>query len=101
MSKHLVLSAKVYDFKNKEGQRVCGAKIAYLNKRPNRDAKGFTPFIVNITEKDLFDKFIEIPGIYDMDFEQVTGKNNKPELILSDVDFIAPIDISEIIKSAC
>ncbi|KOA74566.1 hypothetical protein ADU78_10385 [Clostridium botulinum] len=101
MSKHLVLSLKPYDFTNKEGQRILGVKVAYINKKPNKDAKGFTPFIVNVSDEELFSKFIEVPAIYEMDFEQVTGKNNKPEIVLTDVDFIAPVDIAEIIKSAC
>lgn len=96
MSKQLVLSIKPYEFENKSGSVVSGAKVSYINKRPSsRDGEtGNPPLIVNISDKNLISNFKEVPGIYDMDFEQVTGKNNKPELIISDLEFIAPVNLS-------
>ena len=93
MSKYIVLSKKPYDFNNDKNERVAGAKVAYLNKKPSaRDGEqGHPPMIVSVSE-EMATKLIEVPAIYDMDFEQVTGKNNKPELILTDLQFVSPID---------
>ena len=98
MSKHLVLSVKPYDFENKQGNRVLGAKVTYINKKPSsRDKElGFPPLIVNVSDIDILNKIVEVPGVYNMDFEQVTGKNNKPEILLSDVEFISPVELEQL-----
>lgn len=96
MSKHLVLSVKSYDFENKNGERITGAKVSYVNKKAStRDQEyGHPPMIVSVSNVELVQQFREIPGIYEMDFEQVTGKNNKPEIILSDVELVEPMALS-------
>ena len=96
MSKKLILSKKTYDFVNTEGERIQGLKLAYLNESPSKreNEEGFTPMILNISNKELLKSLEEIPGIYEMDFDQVTGKNNKPELLLSEIKFLAPAEIT-------
>lgn len=97
MSKHLVLSVKPYDFTNKNEERIIGAKISYINKKPSsRDGEqGYPPLLVSLNDLALVDKFQEVPGVYDMEFEQVTGKNNKPEIILTDVELFEPVDLGQ------
>lgn len=98
MSKHLVLSINSYDFENRKGERVQGAKVAYINKKPSSREKeiGFPPLLVNVSNPELVSNFEEVPAIYEMDFEQVTGKNNKPEIILANAELISPVDLQEL-----
>lgn len=95
MSKHLVLSVKTYDFKNDGGEQITGAKVSYINKKasPREEEVGHPPMIVSINDMKLVQQFREVPGIYEMDFEQITGKNNKPEISLFDVEFVEPFDL--------
>jgi len=95
MSKYLILSANNFDFENNKGERVKGTKIAYINKKPSKKegVKGYPPLIVNISDKDIIDKLVEVPGVYEIDFEQVTGKNNKPELMITDLEFISMLEM--------
>lgn len=94
MSKHLILSVKPYDFLNKDGERISGAKVAYINKKPSsRETEiGHPPMIVSINS-EMAAKLTEVPGIYDMEFEQVTGKNNKPEIVLSDLELLQSVEL--------
>lgn len=96
MSKYIVLSVKPYDFENDKGEHIEGAKISYINRNPSvREGElGYPPLIVSVTNKNLLKQLGEAPAVYDMDFEQVTGKNNKPELLLTSLDFVSPVDFS-------
>lgn len=96
MSKHLILSKKGYDFVNTEGERIQGLKLSYINENPSKreNEEGFTPMILNVNDKSIVKSLKEVPGIYEMTFDQVTGKNNKPEIVLSDVTFLSETDLS-------
>lgn len=96
MSKYMVLSVKPYDFQNDKGERIQGARVSYLNKKPSvRDNElGFPPLQVSITNQNLLNELKQVPAIYDMEFEQVTGRNNKPELMLSEIEMVSPVDFS-------
>lgn len=93
--KYLVLSAKKFDFESKQGERIQGVKIAYVGKKSTvRDNEfGNPPLIVNCSI-DAIDKEVlnNLPSICDLEFEQVTGKNNKPELVLTNVNLIESVD---------
>lgn len=95
MAKYLVLSAKPYDFENDKGDRIQGVKLSYVSKRPSsrEGEKGHPPMIASVTNMDLANKIDIVPAIYDLEFEQVPGKNNKPELLLVDVSFLDSIDL--------
>lgn len=94
MSKHLVLSVKPYDFENRQGDRIRGAKVAYINHKPSvrENEFGFPPLLVNVSDKSIVEQLKDAPGVYDLEFEQVTGKNNKPEIILTEASLIKPVD---------
>lgn len=96
MSKYIVLSFKPYDFQNEQGDRVQGAKVSYLNRKPSvREGEfGYPPLIVNITNPEIIKSIKEVPAIYEMEFEQITGKNNKPELMLTSLEHETPVDFS-------
>lgn len=99
MSKHLVLSAKPYDFENKRGDRVKGIKVSYLNSKPStrENEIGHAPMIVNIGDLSLMSKLDgNVPGVFDLEFEQITGQGNKPELMLVGLEAIAPVDLTSL-----
>jgi hypothetical protein len=97
MAKYLVLSVKSYDFENDKKERVVGAKISYLNRKPSKKENecGYPPLIVSINDKEVLEQLKEAPAIYELEFEQTTGKNNKPEILLTEVEYVAPVDFSE------
>ena len=97
MSKHLVLSMKHYDFNNDKNERIFGAKLFYINKKiSSRDSEeGHAPLMVSLNNPVLIEKIKnKLPAICEMEFEQVTGKNNKPEIVLIDVEYISAADLS-------
>jgi len=100
MAKYLVLSVKSYDFENDRKERIVGAKISYLNRNPSKKENeyGYPPLIVSISDKDVLGQLTKAPAIYDLEFEQTTGKNNKPEIILTEVAYISPVDFSVLFK---
>lgn len=94
--KYLVLSAKTYDFETKVGERIQGAKIAYIGKKSSsrENEYGNPPLIVNCSIDAIPEEVLNsLPSICDLEFEQVTGKNNKPELILTNVSYLESIDL--------
>lgn len=102
MSKYLVLSAKPYDFEDSNGRKVSGVRISYVNKKPSsRDGEyGNPPLITKCSLDAIIGVNLEqCPAVFDMEFEQVVGKNNKPELLLTDLEYIAPVDLSVFFKN--
>lgn len=97
MSKYLLLSSKPYDFENSKGEKIQGVKIAYINKKASarENEFGFPPLLTTCSFDMVKGKRLEeAPAIFDMEFEQVTGKNNRPELHLIDLEYVAPVDFS-------
>lgn len=93
--KCLVLSAKPYSFESKDGRKIEGCKVSYINKKPKEH--GHDPLIVNINNSDSIELIKgNVPGLFDLEFEQVVGKNNKPEIVLSDLEPISPIDLTSL-----
>jgi len=95
--KYIVLSAKPYDFTNSNGENISGIKIAYINRKASvREGEyGNPPMITTCSLDTVRGKKLDLaPAVFDMEFEQVTGKNNKPELLLTDLEYIAPVDFS-------
>lgn len=97
--KYIILSAKPYSFKNKNDEDVKGVTISYLNNKPsNRDDEfGYPPFIVNTSSlNDVDFSKLKFPGVYNIDFEQVTGKDHKPTLVLNNIEFIKALDFNSL-----
>lgn len=94
MSKKIILAKQDYDFEDKEGKRIKGCKITYLGKKPSPldNIQGYTPIIANVN--DEISKAIEVvPAVYDIEFEQVAGKNSKAVTFVSDIEFEKEVDI--------
>jgi hypothetical protein len=98
MSKYLILSAKPYDFiDNASGKQVSGVKIAYLNKKASsREGEyGYPPLLTTCSLELVKGKRLEeAPAVFELEFEQVTGAKNKAELLLTELEYIAPVDFS-------
>ena len=97
MSKYIVLSAKPYDFENSKGEKISGVRIAYVNRKSStREGEYGNPPLITTCSLDAIKgkRLEEAPAVFDLEFEQVTGKNNKPELLLTELDYIAPVDFN-------
>jgi hypothetical protein len=97
MSKYIVLSANPYDFENTKGDKISGVRIAYINRKSSsREGEFGNPPLITTCSLDIIKgkRLEECPAIFDMEFEQVTGKNNKPELFLTELEYIAPVDFN-------
>lgn len=94
MSKKIILAKQVYDFKDADGKRIKGCKITYLGKKPSplENIEGYTPIVANIND-DIADLIEVVPAVYDIEFEQVAGKNNKAVTFVSDINFNKEVDI--------
>lgn len=99
--KCLVLSAKPYEFSSKDGSLVKGISVSYINKKPSsrENEYGNPPLIINSQslENFNFEEFSHIPGVFDMEFEQVTGKDHKPAIILTGMELINAVDLGSFI----
>lgn len=95
MGKHIVTGIKPYDFVDQDGQRLQGVKVYYLDNdaEDTKGAKGFFPLNLSITGGDHGSKFSAVPGVYDLDFKQVSDKYGKPVLRLRNVEFVKPITL--------
>lgn len=96
MSKKIILAKQEYDFES-EGKRIQGCKITYLGKKPSplENVKGYTPIVANINE-DMSKLIDVVPAIYDIEFEQVAGRNNKAVTYVSDIEFVKETDIASL-----
>lgn len=98
MSKHIVIGTSPFDLVDDNGQRVQGVKVYYLDNDPvdsDNGAKGFFPLNLSIMG-DHVTKFLDVPGIYDLDFKQRRDKYGKPTLSLRNVDFIEPVTLPSV-----
>lgn len=90
MSRHYVLYAKRYDFKDKEtGRQVDGAKVTYLDQPVDGpDQRGLPPLICPAPLK-LFNDFHTLPGYYDLDFATLPDSKGKPQLSIRAANFLS------------
>lgn len=92
MAKYLVLGASRYDFVNDRKEQISGAKVIYIDQPevgPNR--KGYVPLNVPAESVFVFDSFVQLPGIYNLDFRMRADGKGKPTLVLTSAEFIEPV----------
>lgn len=94
MSKHIVTGIKPYDFVDEDGQRLLGVKVYYLDNDPedSKGAIGYFPLNLSIFG-DHVSKFSSVPGVYDLDFKQVSDKYGRPTLKLRNVEFVKSVTL--------
>lgn len=94
MSRVLITGVRSYDFEDKDGRKIDGAKVSYLGEKSSvkQNETGFTPMQISV-KKELLQELETIPGVYNLDFDMVPGKNNKPELAIVGFEFLKEVDI--------
>lgn len=99
MNKCIILGTKSYSFTNDDGQVVEGAKISYIleNKSTKNNEKGFLPLQTTVKLETL-DSVKVVPGLYDIAFGMVPGKNNKPQLDITGFTLIKEVNFDGLYK---
>ena len=90
--KALVLAVKGYDFKNDLGESVKGNKVYYLTSDKVEGILGNPPMCVNLQDANCFEGK-NLPAVFDMDFTQKPGKNNKPEIVLVGCQHVSDVSV--------
>jgi hypothetical protein len=100
MSKILVTWKKPYTFTNDQGVKYEGVKVSYLNKNAsNKDAEvGHNPILSKL-DLSLNSSLTTIPGLYDAEVDVQTNAKNQPELVITSLNFIKPVDIKSIFEA--
>jgi hypothetical protein len=100
--KVLILSARTYDFEdNQSSKRVQGVTVNYVEGEPETasDRRGVFPLTISAAS-EVWGNLRELPGIYEADFRQRPGKNNRPTLMLTGVKFLAPARLLDTLETA-
>ena len=89
----VLLSARRYDFQDEAGKRVEGVTISYLTGDTDNepDRRGVAPLTIS-APSDVFGTLGPLPGLYDVEFKQRAGKNNRPTLMLTSAKFKVALD---------
>lgn len=83
MSKVLILHAIEYDFNDDEGQRREGVKISYIQEgAENEEHRRGMPILQVSGGRELWAQLASVPGVYEMDWRQRPGRNNRPMTVL-------------------
>lgn len=95
--KILVTGYKSYSFDDeKTGKKFQGVKISYLSNESAKDNEvGFLPIQTTLPYEFL--KKLDGSGSYKVLLTVTSGAGNKPNIEISDIEFIAPIDFRELI----
>lgn len=98
--KVLILSARTYDFEDNQ-KRVQGVTVNYVEGEPEvaSDRRGVFPLTISASS-EVWNSLHELPGIYDADFRQRPGKNNRPTLMLTGVKFVASARLLNALETA-
>lgn len=93
MAKVMVVGLKTYNFENQQGQKIEGAKVSYISDLESNKSNevGYLPIQASVP-LNLVTSLKEIPGIYEVKYDMVPGRNNKPEVTVVGFDFINSCD---------
>lgn len=94
MSKVLITGYKTYSFQNQQNELISGAKISYLSevKTSKQNELGYLPIQASVN-LECISTLKEVPGLYEINFDMVPGKNNKPELVITGFNFLKSVDL--------
>lgn len=95
MNEMLLIGWKGYSFTQSDGQKVEGAKITLVPLNAvlkNSLQEGYLP-IQETLELDVA-RSLEVPGIYNVGYTMLPGRNNKPTMQLSTLDFVRKVDFT-------
>lgn len=100
--KCIILSARRYDFEDATSKKhVQGVTVNYIEGKPLQEADERGSFPLKITgTPETWGKLAVLPGVYECDFRQRPGKDNRPTLTLTDVHFVSPLGMDGIVAEA-
>lgn len=87
----LVIYARQFDFEDDNKRRIQGGKIHYIDPTtsPADGEQGFPPLELSV-DTSMMPNFTEVPGVYDLEFTQRRGRNNRPTLVLTKAVCVGP-----------
>ena len=100
----LVTGYKVQKFTVKEKdveKEIDMMKVSFLTKFSGIDAIGSLPSQITFMDeqKAMMSKHIDkVPGLYDVEYAMVPGKNNKPQMQIVDFSFVKEVDLKPLFK---
>ena len=91
--KALVVGVKSYSFQNEQGQKIEGAKVSYLTslESTKNNEVGFLPMQVSIP-LNMLSQVNNVPALYDVKFDMIPGRNEKPEFVVSGFEYLNEVD---------
>lgn len=101
----LVTGFKLTNFtvkeKGEEDKTIDMMKVSYLTKNSGSNAIGSLPSQINFMDEsktEMVGKMIKVPGLYNVEYAMVPGKNNKPQLEIVDFEFVKEVDLKPLFK---
>lgn len=98
--KCLVFSARQYAFTDQDTNRqVSGVTIQYSDGYSTDDAnqRGIFPLSVS-AGSEIWNDLRHLPGVYELDFRQRPGKNNRAVLSLVGLKFVEPLSLDSLFE---
>lgn len=99
--KCIILAARRYDFEDTSKKRVQGVTVHYIEGAPVQDVdeRGNTPLKISAVA-ETWSALRDLPGVYECDFRQRPGKDNRPTLTLTGVKFVSPLVLGDFVEAA-
>ena len=93
----LVTAINPYNFRTEDNREMSGVSMEFLmteNLHPcsDGDAKGLK-IMKDSLEYGMKDKFLAVPGMYELSFKMVPAKNNKPQLRVVGASFVGGVEL--------
>lgn len=97
----LVLSSRLWELTDDDGQIRKGIKISYVDPEGEDDpnGEGLPPMSLS-GPATMGESLRSVPGVYDLDLRMRPGKNNRPVISLAGATLVEGVDIAKIVKSA-
>lgn len=90
----IVLSVKKYSLTDETtGEVIKGLTCYYIPsvipaEDKDKNGKGYVPVKVGFRDLAIFNNFVQVPGLYDFEYEVVAGVGGKPALRYTDVKYV-------------
>lgn len=100
MAKVMVVGVKTYSFNDEsKNKKIEGAKVSYLTPLASNKQNeiGYLPLQASIP-LEMASQLQEVPALYDIKYDFVPGRNNKPEVIVTGFEFSKSVDYLGIFK---
>ncbi len=92
---YLVLHVRHYNFEGRDGRRVTGSAVTYLDLEapPSEDEIGAAPLQLS-ADASISKQFTAAPAFYDLAFKQRRGRDGKPQLMLAGARLVAQANLA-------